>query len=78
MPMYEAQLNEADKKKLRKLHAEKQVAEAGHPGLSYDQCEKRIISYYEFLEQLHERYDLEFDEWYSMDLARGSIFEDNE
>lgn len=62
------------KTQLREMEAQRAVAESGHPELTAQECEERLVRYYIFIEDLHVQYDLDPEEQYELDCARGSIF----
>ena len=69
-------LSAEHKEQLRTLDAQRSVAEAGHPELTAEECEQRIVRYMIFIEDMHEQYDLDPEEVYTYDQARGSIFKE--
>jgi hypothetical protein len=70
-----ANLTPGETDQLRELDARMRVAESGHKGWSPSECEHHIVTYGEYLEHLHEKYQLDDDEVYTYDTARGLIFE---
>ena len=72
------ELSRQHKVELREQEARRVMAEQGHPSLSIEECEARLITYYIFIEDLHEQYDLDPEYLYYFDHARGLIFREDD
>lgn len=74
MSVHETNMSGQDLGALRELDARRLVAESGTPLLDPQTATDWIRHYYEFLEGVHERYELDPEEIYEFDCARGAIF----
>jgi len=63
-----------EKVELRHKDAERMVAEVCPDEWGPQESVNKIIAYYTFLEDLHIKYDLDEDEHYTFDMARGIIY----
>lgn len=72
------QMSEADLERLRRADSLRTLAESGHSPYGEEEAIAKIVGYYELVAEIHETYDLDEDETYVFDLARGAIFEERD
>lgn len=76
MAVHVKDLSDEDKMRLRRAEVKRAVADGGHPGYGADEAVQIVEDYMALLEELHEAYDLEPDELYEFDAARGAVFKE--
>jgi hypothetical protein len=72
------QMSEVDLERLRRSDAERTLAESGYSPYGEEEAIAKIVGYYELVAEIHETYDLDEDETYVFDLARGAIFQERD
>lgn len=78
MTTYLTTLSPEDCYRLREADARRLVAESGTPVLTPEEAARQIVEYYELVDELYGKYDLDEEETYTFDLARGAIFQEYE